>query len=880
MFAFLVLRATRRPKPPSHAVTSAALAAQVASFRAAVTAASSSAAAERASLREAITALDARISAGEGTVDTSAAADAAARADGLTAAAAAAADERAAVLQGRVADLQEALREAQEASVAARGDVRAAQRQEAATRGDLVAMARRMERADSVRDELERARLDVQRLEAAAGAAEKGRVEASAALEEARGDLKVAAAVQKQLVAQLEKTGSPFRTPKAILSGLGKLADGAGLEEDEDGGGGIGGIGGVLLDRQRSKGKARGDGSRYADYDIGDPDGPPRLRGAGSTRESGTDLEARRRSPSEQAFNWPDNALNNGPEDAPPPPTGDDLGIPADGGFGIVAEQVLEDVAESAASYPDAVGEQGERKTLVQSDGAPTPGASPASASSVSDDSDVSSGPSSSLDASNVFSFSREEFSTEPRQPRSSSQEGRAVPADREKKDVSSGSPSENLNTGDGGPAGAMMTPSANGAVEKLEGDIDSAAEFEGGDTTGSEPEASAEPDELVDTGSNVPLVESPVQDGRQEVEVVTSSADYLTSFSADIAPADASESDVTPVSTDSSLDYSNGVTETAPVHALSKEDIVGPGAREGEDAIADRRTVDATDVDSGEDVNATDGFPTPSAEVSSVPIAVDAEEEPVYPDVAIVEGNGPADAEDPSSQPSVGMNDVESDPSPSDNATSAAVLVSEAKKLVASVRRKAMTVNESDKVFSSAVEKLRTALDLSNGASNVLAQYGVTLLTWAKCDLKGAAARDRLEESSRALALALEKCPNDEMSLFNRGLCICLIAAAHESDNPQGLYQEACRMYDKLLELNKSSRVAAFNCGLAYVSCARLCGAAEPGSEEVLEYYEQAEDRFRRTLALEPTDQKAAGYLEECVLAVRRAKAASNRFA
>jgi tetratricopeptide (TPR) repeat protein len=198
-------------------------------------------------------------------------------------------------------------------------------------------------------------------------------------------------------------------------------------------------------------------------------------------------------------------------------------------------------------------------------------------------------------------------------------------------------------------------------------------------------------------------------------------------------------------------------------------------------------------------------------------------------------------------------------------NDTKAKGLLAEAKTLVQDARRKTNTVAQLDVLFSGAIEKQREALDLTIGASFALAEYGATLLTWAKCDLNGEYARDRLEESSRALALALEKVPTDEASLFNRGLCMCLIAAAHSSGQGLGLYAEACRMYDKLLDLNSSSRVGAFNCGLAYISRARLAEADTPGSADVVEFYVAAKERFERVVALQPEDKKAKEYLLEC---------------
>lgn len=198
--------------------------------------------------------------------------------------------------------------------------------------------------------------------------------------------------------------------------------------------------------------------------------------------------------------------------------------------------------------------------------------------------------------------------------------------------------------------------------------------------------------------------------------------------------------------------------------------------------------------------------------------------------------------------------------------------LCDEAKTLVTKAKRSAGGSEEGCAMFSEAIDKLRVALDASNGSQVILAQYGQALLGWGKSDLQAEEAGDRLEEASRSLSLAIDLSPSDSTSLFNRGLCVCLIAAAQTSRDGKGeeLYAEACRMYDQLLALKPSSRVGAFNCGLAYVSRARLAEGSDPSSADVIGFYRQAEDRFRMALELRPEDEKAKAYLAECQSAVR----------
>lgn len=195
---------------------------------------------------------------------------------------------------------------------------------------------------------------------------------------------------------------------------------------------------------------------------------------------------------------------------------------------------------------------------------------------------------------------------------------------------------------------------------------------------------------------------------------------------------------------------------------------------------------------------------------------------------------------------------------------------VAEALELVSEARRQPKNSAESDRLYGEAVRMLKQAAEETHDAAHVVAEYGAVLLAWAKANLSAPASRGRLEEAVRALAVALKEEPNDEVSIFNRGLCLCMLAAAHASSNSRILYHEACRMFDTLLQVNPKSRVGAFNCGLSHLSLARLAEYGNDDSaEDILKLYCEAKVRFDLALSLLPGDAKATKYSSECQAAI-----------
>lgn len=207
----------------------------------------------------------------------------------------------------------------------------------------------------------------------------------------------------------------------------------------------------------------------------------------------------------------------------------------------------------------------------------------------------------------------------------------------------------------------------------------------------------------------------------------------------------------------------------------------------------------------------------------------------------------------------------------PSSEAVDLESLLTEARELIRNARRKDQPVAVTDDLFSRATSNLKTIVRTTDNSVNALAEYGAALLAWAKSDLTNELSHQRLKEASHCLALVIEQFPNDEVSLFNRGLCLCLIAASQSSENSEDLYSEACELYSRLLQLNPSSKVGAYNCALAFISRARLAEARPTPSSDVETNYRQASTCLERALDLEPSDLKAKSYLEECKRALQK---------
>lgn len=185
--------------------------------------------------------------------------------------------------------------------------------------------------------------------------------------------------------------------------------------------------------------------------------------------------------------------------------------------------------------------------------------------------------------------------------------------------------------------------------------------------------------------------------------------------------------------------------------------------------------------------------------------------------------------------------------------------LLSDAKQLVKKARRRGVAVAHAGTLFARATEKYERAMEMSDGSADVQSEYGSALLAWAKTNLSDNGAEERLARASKLLTATLASRGDDETILFNQGLCECLQASVQDVDEAEGLYRMACAHFDRLLELNSSSRIGAFNCGLAYISRARLSSAKNS------DLFEIARLRFLRAMELQPGDAKALSYYEEC---------------
>lgn len=192
--------------------------------------------------------------------------------------------------------------------------------------------------------------------------------------------------------------------------------------------------------------------------------------------------------------------------------------------------------------------------------------------------------------------------------------------------------------------------------------------------------------------------------------------------------------------------------------------------------------------------------------------------------------------------------------------------LVHSATDLVKKARRRGLAVAQADVLFSKAVTKLGDAVILGASGAEFDSQFGSAYLAWAKVNLADVGASLRLVRALGHLSRSLELRPDDETTVFNTGLCLCLLASTSQDGRAKQYYVRACEFYEKLLQLNGMSRIGSFNCGLAYISLARLTEAEGDSSSEICrEYFRVAADRFRRSLELKPGDAKATAYLKDC---------------
>lgn len=191
--------------------------------------------------------------------------------------------------------------------------------------------------------------------------------------------------------------------------------------------------------------------------------------------------------------------------------------------------------------------------------------------------------------------------------------------------------------------------------------------------------------------------------------------------------------------------------------------------------------------------------------------------------------------------------------------------LMQSASELVKKARTRGLAVKQADHLFSKALLKLKEALKREEDIALVQGECGGCLLAWAKANIGDSHATARLTQSLEYLSASLALRPEDETTLFNTGLCLCLLASAFDQRKAQEYYRKACEMYDRLLEINSESRIGCFNCGLAYVSLGRISVAEGKYCEESAQYFERAMTLFEKALELKPFDGKAMSYIDDC---------------
>lgn len=192
--------------------------------------------------------------------------------------------------------------------------------------------------------------------------------------------------------------------------------------------------------------------------------------------------------------------------------------------------------------------------------------------------------------------------------------------------------------------------------------------------------------------------------------------------------------------------------------------------------------------------------------------------------------------------------------------------LVDRANELVKRARQRGLAIPQSEALFKQAISDLESALELGDEHASVEAQMGTTLLSWARMNIANTEAQDRLVKALGYLSSSLEKRPDDELTICNTGLCLCLLASTSDAETAKGYYGRACGVYDELLLKNAESRIGSFNCGLAYVSLGRLeLKEEDVDAEKCTKYFESAAKRFEKSLELKPGDGKAQSYLDDC---------------
>ncbi|KAI0562472.1 hypothetical protein FGB62_59g026 [Gracilaria domingensis] len=189
---------------------------------------------------------------------------------------------------------------------------------------------------------------------------------------------------------------------------------------------------------------------------------------------------------------------------------------------------------------------------------------------------------------------------------------------------------------------------------------------------------------------------------------------------------------------------------------------------------------------------------------------------------------------------------------------------IADAQTLIEKGRSDGISVSQASSFLEQAKSILEECLKLNTLRSEVEATLGECLVAWAKLDLKDQKARWLTWKALEHLSRSVKAQPSNEKALFNSALCNALFGALSTHELAVRHQYAAAQQFDKLLKLNPSAQVAAYNGGLAYLYLARSNIAYDGENKSVIEkYFVLAIERFAKGVMLNPHDPRNAAYLE-----------------
>eukprot|EP00178_Gracilaria_changii_P023365 TRINITY_DN70776_c0_g1_i1.p1 TRINITY_DN70776_c0_g1~~TRINITY_DN70776_c0_g1_i1.p1 ORF type:complete len:1037 (+),score=155.44 TRINITY_DN70776_c0_g1_i1:700-3810(+) len=189
---------------------------------------------------------------------------------------------------------------------------------------------------------------------------------------------------------------------------------------------------------------------------------------------------------------------------------------------------------------------------------------------------------------------------------------------------------------------------------------------------------------------------------------------------------------------------------------------------------------------------------------------------------------------------------------------------IAEAQAFIEKGRRDGISVSQAATFFEKARNILEECLRLNSLRPQVEATLGECLVAWAKLDLKDQKARWLTWKALEYLSRSVRAQPSDEKALFNCALCNALFGALSSRDVAVRHQYTAAQQFDRLLKLNPSAQVAAYNGGLAYLYLARSNIAYDGKNSSVIQkHFELAIERFAKGVMLNPHDPRNAAYLD-----------------